>query len=146
MPDIVAVAAINTYFKLEADSTPGTYVTVSGIRSVDGPSMQATMQDITTHSQDDFWRRKLPTLLDAGALTFELVFNPTDATQDHNAGVLGYFENRTLKRSQITFPDNALTSWLASGYLTKFNVKAAVDGVLLSDSSFDISGKPTFAG
>lgn len=146
MPDIVAVAAINTYFQLESDSASGTYATVAGIRNVDGPSMAATVQDITTHSQSDYWRRKLPTLLDAGQMTFEMVFNPVDPTQDHTAGVLSYFENRTLKNARVQFPDAALTRWLASGYIIKFGIKAAVDGVLMSDCAFDISGKPTFAG
>lgn len=146
MPDIDAVAAINTYFQVESDSSPGTYVTVSGVKDINGPSISATVEDITTHSQDDPWKRKKPTLLDGGTITFDLVFNPTDQTQDHNAGVLGYFENRTEKNIRLQFPDGALTRWLAKGYFVKFGIKAAVAGVLLASVDFEVDGKPTFAG
>lgn len=142
----VAQPAINTYIKRGNAASPEVFTTVAQVRSITGPGISANVVDITTHSATDPWRTKITTLLDAGDVSFEISFIPTDATHDHTSGLLLDFENRTLRNWQMVFPDSGATTWAFQAYVSKFSVTAPVDGVLTAAISLTITGKPTFAG
>jgi predicted secreted protein len=141
----IAQPAINTYLKRGTAGSPPSFVTVAQVRSITGPSISGNVVDITTHSAVDPWRTKIVTLLDAGDVSFEISFIPTESTHDHSSGLLNDFESRTLGDWELEFPDSPHTTWGFQAYVSKFNVSAPVDGVLTAAITLTITGKPTFA-
>jgi predicted secreted protein len=142
----VAVAAINTFLKRGNAASPEVFSTVAQVRSIVGPGISGNVVDITTHSAADPWRTKIVTLLDAGDVSFDISFIPTEASHSSTTGLLADFKARTLRNWQLVFPDSVSTTWLFSGYVTKFSNSEPVDGVLLASIVITITGEPTFAG
>jgi hypothetical protein len=131
-----AIGAINTLLK--ADGT-----LIAEVRSIGGLSLSVKKVDVTTHSSSDPWSEAQATLLDAGDLTFEINYIPTDPTHDNTSGLLSFLTNRTTKAWTLTFPNAGATTWGFDGFISKFDVTAPVDNVLTAKITITATGKPT---
>jgi hypothetical protein len=138
-----ALPAFGTFLKI--DDGVGNYTTISEVKSINGLSMSAKIDDVTTHSTGTPWREKLATLLDAGTLAFQLNFIPTDATQSFSSGLLRDFANRTKRNFKVVFPNGAATTWAFAAYVADFKCDMPVDGVLVANLTLNVSGQPTLA-
>lgn len=141
-----AQPAINTLFKLGSAGCPQTFTAIANIGDMTGPGMSATVVDVTSHSTGSPWRQKIVTLLDNGDITLPLFFLPADSGHDASTGLLSVFTSRTLREYSLTFPDAAATTWYFQGFVSKFNMKAAVSGVLTADVTFTLTAQPLLAG
>ena len=134
MPD--PVGAINTLLKTDG-------VLVAEVRSINGLSLSVKSVDTTSHSSLTPWSRATPTLLDAGDLTFEINYIPTDPTHNNSSGLLSFLTNRTTKSWTLTFPDSGATTWGFDGFISKFDMTAPVDNVLTAKITITATGQPT---
>ncbi len=146
MPTAAAQPAINTLFKLGTAGCPQTFSTIANVGDYTGPSMSGTIVDVTSHSTGSPWRQKIVTLLDNGDISLPLFFIPSDSGHDASTGLLSIFTTRALREYSITFPDPAATTWYVQGYVSKFNMKAPVAGVLTADVTFTLTAEPILAG
>jgi hypothetical protein len=81
-------------------------------------------------------------LLDAGEVSFPI--NLVPASAGHKA-LIADFTGRVLTNYKITFPDAGSTPWLFPNcFMTQFNAKATIDGVLEAEITLTLSGAPTF--
>jgi predicted secreted protein len=106
--------------------------------------MKADSIDVTTHSSAaaGAWREKRPGLLDAGDVSFPI--NLVPASSGHKS-LLSDFTGRVLTNYKIVFPDSGTTAWLFPNcFMTQFNAKATIDGVLEAEITLTLSGAPTF--
>jgi len=133
-----AIGAINTLLKAN-----GTLV--AEVRSISGPGITVKMVDVTSHSSSVPWTETVPTLLDAGDLTFEINYIPSEPTQNNSAGLLSFLTGRALTAWTLTFPDSGATTFSFNGYVSKFDITAPVDNVLTAKMTISITGQPTLA-
>jgi hypothetical protein len=88
----------------------------------------------------------MPTLIDAGELTFDVNFIPTNATQSQSTGLLKDLKNRTKRNWQLVFPDGSSTTWAFAAYVTGFQISAPPDDLLGASVTLRLTGQPTLAG
>jgi predicted secreted protein len=139
-----ALSAYGTKLKLGNGGTPTeTFATVAEVKSINGASMTAEVIDVTTHSTGSPWREKIPSLLNAGTLTFDINYVPTDPTHDETTGLLGLFMNRTVRNWHLVFPDEDLTMFVFRGFVSNFEPSEPIDDVLSASITIEISGAIT---
>jgi len=138
-----AISSFATYLKLGDGGTPEAFTTIAEVMDISGPELSADTEEVTSHSSTDGWKEKIITLLDGGDVTFELNFIPTGATHSYAAGLLKDLANRTRRNFQHVFPNVGATTWSFSAYVTKFPVRAPVNGVLRVPVTLTLTGKPT---
>lgn len=144
-----SLAATNIILAVQEISSPSSYQTLAQVRKLTGPTLSATVQDTSNHSNSRPWRTRKPTLLDVGDVVADLNFIPTEGTQSGSAtdGIIKIFKNRELRTWRITFPDSAATQWLFDAYVTKIGpIEAAVDGILTAQVTLSGNDQPTLNG
>jgi hypothetical protein len=147
-----AQPAINTVLKIGNEGSPMVFNSIANIGDLTGPTMMATVVDVTSQSSGAPWAQKVVTLLDNGDITLPLFFIPSSAGSDgipatpegHNGtnGLLSVFTQRQLRAYQLVFPDGPATTYNFQGYISKFSFKAPVKGVLTADCTFTFTGEP----
>lgn len=145
VPALPAVVAINTLLQLGDGASPEVFSTIANVSSIDGLQLSANVVDITSHSTAVPWRQKITTLLDAGDLTTTLFFDPKST--GHQL-LLTIFQEKTgnqgLRTYKIVFPESGAPKYVFLAYISKFSMKAPVDGVLTADLTFTATNNPNF--
>jgi len=142
-----ALPAINTLLKLGNGASPEVFTTIANVSSITGLQLSANVVDVTSHSTAIPWRQKITTLLDAGDLTFDLFFIPSDTGHQQ---LLTIFQEKNgttdgLRNYQLWFPDGVPTKYQFAAYISKFSLTEAVDNVVRAAVTFTATGKPNFA-
>ena len=140
-----ALGAYSTLLKRGDGGNPETFTAIAEVNSISGPSFALDTTEVTHMESPGAWKEFIPTLLDAGELSFEINFIPTDSTHSYAAGLLSDMVNRTLRNFQLVFPDTGNTTWTFSAYVTGFDLDASVDGKLGASVTLRITGQPTLA-
>lgn len=124
-------------------SSPDVFTQAAEITSISGPARSAQSVDVThLNSPNDYMEYK-PGMLDAGEVTIEGRWIPTNATLNTDAdGLLNLFEARTTRTFKIDWPDGSDTQFEA--FITSFepNVGGHSEPVNLS-VGLKCTGKPT---
>ncbi len=121
--------AKGTQVKISDVASPATYVSISEVRSVTGPTVKPKIVDITTHDTPGFWARKLAVLNEAGDVSFAVNFDPSDATQAFATGMWNQLIGLVKTGWSIIFP-NSVGHLNFAGYLGQHEFDAPVDNVL----------------
>lgn len=143
----LALGAIGTAIYYGNGMSPQTYTQFTNAASYTGPGMTSTVVDVTNNNTTAPWRQKVVTLLDPGTLTFDMYFIPSDT--GHKA-ILALYTTRGLNTAQnpiplkVVFADVAQTSWLFSGFISKFSIVAGVADVVKAQVEIVMTGAPTF--
>ena len=137
----IAVPAINTLLQYGDGNSPPAYTTVANVSDINGLSLAATVQDVTSHSTTVPWREKITTLLDAGDLTTKVYFVPDDA--GHRL-LLSFFTARDQVSWRLVFPDQDATKYTFQGYISKFSQSEPVAGVIEAAMTITATGQPNF--
>ena len=132
--------------------SPAIYNTIANVGDITGPSISATVVDVTSHSSAAPWRQKIPTLLDPGTISCKLFFVPgsngsfgvpnTPFGLNGTNGLLSVFKARTLNPYSLTFTDG--TVYYFNAYCTKFSEVAMVAGVYEATVEFVVTGTPDY--
>jgi predicted secreted protein len=137
-------AAKGTLLKKQNTGSPAGYTTIAQIfGGPDGPSYSADELDVTDHSSAGGFREFIAGLKDAGEVSGELHFDPSNGTHDDATGLIGELEDGSVKNYQILFPDSSTVTFAA--IVTAFEPSAPVDGKLTASFTLKVSGKPTWA-
>lgn len=134
------------------DPAGGTsYTTIARIRDLGGPSISRTDIEVADRSMTSYYKEYLGGMNDAGALSFDLTWDPIgDSThaQASGTGLLSDFE--TSQCTQATWQwqldgCGGTATMTFSGYLNSFEANAPLEDVLQASVGVKISGKPTLA-
>lgn len=141
-----AISSFGTLLQLGDGATPTeVFTTIAEVRDISGPALEATEHDVTSHSSSGAYGESIPGRLDAGELSFEINYVPTEGTHDATTGLLDEFVNRRRSNYKLVFPDGGSTTWQFSAYVRRFEPLAPVDGVLRANVTIRIVGQPTLA-
>src|SRR5579863_6754074 len=79
-----ALSVIGLQIAISANTSPANFFVLLNATDFKLPSKAETV-DVTNFG--DLWRRRIPTLLDMGSITFKIFWMPTEAT--HHNGIDG---------------------------------------------------------
>ena len=127
-----------------ANAGAGAYVTIADVLDISGPSLARDALDVTSHDATEGWRDFIYGLKDAGEVTFDVLFDPTEPTHKNAQGGLLFelAQGTAAQQFQITWPDGT-TTWTFNGLVTGFEPGAPVEDKLTASVTIKISGKPT---
>lgn len=141
-----AFSGYQTLLKIGDGGGTEAFTTIAEVTKIGGPKFKLDTKDVTSHSSTGAWREFIPTLLDAGEVSIDGNFIPTNATQSQTSGLLKDMKNRTKRNFQIVLSDTGGTTWSFAAFVTGFEVSAPVDGELSFAATLKITGAPTLAG
>jgi predicted secreted protein len=141
-----AIAGYGCLLKIGDGGTSETFTTIAEVTDISGPKFSADTTEVTSYSSTAAWKERIPTLIDAGEVSFKINFIPTNATHSQTAGLLKDFKGRLKRNFQLLFSDTSPTTWSFAAYVTGFEVSEPLDGQLAADVTLSITGAPTLAG
>ena len=139
---MAGVTSFGTLLKAGNAASPEGFTTIANLGDIDGPELATNMEDVTSHDSTSGYDEVMPDgVLGVGEISFELNYDPANATHKNSAGGVIYaWANKTKRNYQLVYSGG---TWAFSGYVTKFTPKAAVRGVLKADVSIKPTGTPT---
>ena len=138
-----AVSAYGTLLKIGDGGGPETFTTLAEVKSIDGPTMETEVIDVTTHSSAAAgpFREKLAGLIDAGEVTFELNLVPNNAQHD---SLRADQTARTKRNFELWFPGSGSADVEFEAVVTNFPLSFPVDGPIESSVTLTITKAPVF--
>jgi len=140
-----AVSSFGTLLKIGDGGDPESFTTIAEVKDISGPSLSLATEEVTNHSSPAGFREYTGTLLDAGEVTFDINFIPTDSTHNASTGLIADMVNRTKRNFQLVFPDAGNTTWQFTALVTGFELSEPVEGTLSASVTLRITGQPTLA-
>lgn len=130
--------------KLQAGdgSSPESFTDIAEVTSISGPGLSAESVDLTHLNSPNNYMEFKAGMKNAGEVTMEGRWIPTDATlNDDSGGLLEQFEAQTTDTYKMLFPDGS--DFTFSAFITAFepNIGGHSDPVNLS-VTFKVTGKP----
>lgn len=139
-----AIAGPGFLIQMGDGAAPENFTTVSEAKDLTGPTFKVDVTDVTNQSSPGGYEEKMPSIKRSGDATFDVHFQPSDATHDANTGLLAALNNRTLKNWRITIPNTA-KMWRFAGYVTGLQAKMPVAGVMTGSITISIVGQPVLS-
>jgi predicted secreted protein len=134
--------AKGTILQLSDIASPPSYVAVSQVRSITGPTVKPKIVDVTAHSTPGFWAAKLAVLIEAGDISFEMNYDSADASHAFATGFWNQMVGLVQSGLKMIFPNSAGTLvW--KGYVAQHEFSAPVDNVLIAKMQIAINGAIT---
>lgn len=135
-----AVSSHGTLLKVGDGADPEVFTTIAEVQDISGPEMSLSMEDATSHDSGG-WREEIPTLLEAGDITFDINYY-ADETQE----ILEQAQyNRARLNFQMVVPMDTPVTKEFSGYVTGFGFNAPVEGIFRASVTIRVSGAVTTA-
>lgn len=117
-----------------------TFAAIANIRNIDGPTIGREYIDATHHASSGGYRERRPSFKDAGQVSFDILFDPAQATHE---GLLTDYENDTLRNFKSVFTDTSSTEWSYAAYVSGFSIAAPIDDMLTAAVTLDVTGAIT---
>lgn len=112
-------------------------VTIAYVYSISGPG--TTVGTVESTDLSDTWRSYLPTVTDGGEVSFEIHYDPDQATHTTLNALLG---TPAIEDWDITFADTSTISF--DGILTGFEKSGMeVDGIVTASITIKVDGEVT---
>lgn len=134
-------AAFGTTLGMDISSSTS-FTALAQIRDISGPSLAKGTAETTHRNSTGRWRTFVSTLRDGGEITFDLVFDPDDAS---HALMLTAFEENNGQNFRVTFPDATPATWTFLGEITAFEPSAPMEDALTASVTIKVSGAITRA-
>jgi hypothetical protein len=138
-----AISSFGVLVKKGDGGSPEVFATIAELLDIEGPSLELDTEEVTSHASTDGWAEYIGTILDAGEVTFDVNYVPTNATHNASTGLIKDMVNRTKRNFQIVFSDSGNTTWAFTALVTKMGPAAPVRGALRGSVTLRITGKPT---
>lgn len=140
-----AISSFGTLLKIGDGEVEEEFTTIAEVTNIAGPNLSQETIDVTSHSSTERWREFIAGLLDAGEVSFDINFIPTENTHKLSTGILGDMVAGTKRNFELVFPDGGSTTWSFAAIITAFEPSEAIDDKLAASISLKLSGKPTLA-
>lgn len=123
--------------ELNVTSTTGTLI-IGQIRSISGPNSEAADVDTTTLDSSTNYRTFIPGLIDPGAVTFDVIFDPTTTAMKR---LNDYHDGRLVKTFAVTHPTTTVTQSF-SAYVKSLGQEIPLDDVVTRPVTLKVTGDP----
>jgi len=140
-----AIHAQGTLLQRGDGLSPEGFTTIAEVGSISGPTMQADLIEVTNHSSVGRFREYIQGLKDGGELTFDLYYQPNEATHRKSTGVLGDWDTGVRRNYRLRFPVTPAVDWILPGVVTNFEIGAEVDSALTASVTLKVVSAPTLA-
>ena len=140
-----AISAFGTLLKIGDGGGSENFTTIAEVTNISGPGFALETTEVTNHSSTGGWREYIATLLDAGEVSFDINFIPTEATHSYSSGLIKDMVNKTKRNFKLVFPNAGNTTWTFSAFVTSFEPAAATDAQLSASVTLKITGQPTLS-
>lgn len=128
--------------RLQYNDGAGVWRDIAGCRDISGPSMSADTIDVTSHSSPDRFREFRSSLKDPGELTFELIFDPEDLT--NQAFLLDLFNSQEVTSFRLIYATENSKTWQMQGLVTNFEPDNPTEGAITASTTIKITGRVLF--
>ena len=126
--------------------TSGAGTAIAQIQTISGPALALDTEDVTSHDSTNAWEEVVGTILRSGELSFDIVYDPANATHAASgSGLLADLEGRASTTYTLVFPDSGATEWVFVAFVTGFEPDAPHDGALTAACTLKLTGDPTLA-
>jgi predicted secreted protein len=132
-----------TLVQVERVNGSGVFVTIAEVLDVDGPGFAADPVEATHQLSPSNWMEFIPGLKDGGEVGFDIQLNPTDPTHDLASGVLGFFNDQTVRNWRIVLPDPATTTWTLPAFVSGYEPSLPVEDKMTAAITLKVAGAPT---
>jgi len=122
----------------DMDSNP-TFTEIANVTSISGPSISRNVYDTTAHDSPDAYMEFIGGLKDGGELSFELNWDPENATHE---ALFSDLNDIVPRDYNLVLPQDIAT-FAMTAILTAFDVGLPVDDKLTASVTYKITGKPT---
>ncbi len=122
------------------------FTTIAGVKDISGPATNRDLEEVTSHSSPNGYEEFVPTIKRSGEVTFDLNFDPTNATHGTAAtGLAGKVHADTPTDFRLVFPRIGTNGyrWTFSAFVTGFETSAPVAGVFGASVTRKVTGAPT---
>lgn len=136
--------AHGTLLKMSDGLTTPTFTTVAQVRDIRGPSMTRGIDANPDHDMTGGIDKIADALYDGGQVSFDIAWDPQNATHSSTTGLRAALRAGTLKDFKIVFPDTDTSEIAFSAYVTECTPDAPVNnGMLTCSVTLEISGDVT---
>ncbi len=133
--------AFGALLQYEDSGSPGTFINVAEIKDISGPGESLDTVDATTHSSPSATREFLAGLLDPGEVSFSIAYDPEDASGQ--AFMIAALRTRELNNFRIVSKTTNDAFREFEGFVTGFEPKDPVEGIIEADFSIKVTGAVT---
>ena len=125
-------------------SSPETFEPIANASEIKLPTI-AEVVDVTNFG--DFWRRRIPTLLDMGKINFKIFWEMEEPTHNNSTpyGLRYLLVNKLLRDWQINYPNGTYPNTSTDAfpaYVTMFEVTGSIGKVFEGAIELSNSGQP----
>lgn len=144
MPATVAYSGPG--FKLQLGSAAGdsgVFTTVAAVKDISGPNITFDINDITNQDSPDGYEEIIPSLAHGGEVDFDCIYDPDNATQDEDSGLIWLANNKTKRGYRVLLQTPSQAYWSFDAYCVGVQYKGPVTNVETLTIKLRITGKPT---
>jgi len=131
--------------KMGNAATPEVFTALAEVLGISGPGLSMEAVDTTHATSTNAWKTYIAGLLDAGELSVDLAFLPSDGTQDETTGLISKMVGRAAVNFEMVFPNTAGTEWSFPCLITSFEPTVPIEDRMTASVTLKISGEPTLA-
>jgi hypothetical protein len=130
-----------------ADATGGSghYTTIHEVKEIKALPLSVDIFDVTNQSSPGGYEEVVPTIRRSGETSFDVNFDPNDATHDSITGLQFLLNSKTKRGYQLLLPSpysGNVPQWF--GFVVGFDITAPVAGVLMAACKIKVTGQPTW--
>lgn len=142
----MAISGHGTLIARAPAATPFVFTDIAEMKDVTLPSLMRNVFPAETQNLNI--DTKAVGMLRRGQAKIDVNFLPQDGTHDHLTGLIKAIttEPPPFEGYRFTLPAPSNLVWLASGFVTNFELKAPVDGLFSGSFTLDFSGKMWIGG
>jgi hypothetical protein len=122
----------------------GHFTTITEVKEIKALPLSVDVTDVTNQSSPGGYEEVVPTIRRSGETTFDVNYQPYDATHNNTTGLQYYLNQKTKLTFQMIIPNQAggavMPYW--TGYVTGFDIDAPVSGVLTASVKVKVTGAP----
>lgn len=135
----MALNSQNTILRIGDGEVSETFTAIAEVKRINGLSLKADVAD-SSHLGSK-WRRFIATIRDGGDVSFDLNFDPAEAT--HLALIQSLLDNDEGSNFELEFPDDAGSTWEFPAVVTAFNVNTSTADLISASCTLKVNGAPT---
>ena len=142
---MTATASYGAELQMGDGATPTeAFTAVGGVKDISGPAISRDLFETTSHDATDGYETHVPTIKRSGEVTFDINWDPSDATHDMSTGI-GAKVNADDPTNFLLIYARIGYQWAFAGYVTKFDTKAPVAGIHGASVTIKITGAPVLS-
>lgn len=133
------LGAINTLLQYGNGASPEVWTTVVNVGDISGFDLKMAHVKTTSHSTGNPWDTKVPTVGDAGQLSFPVFYIPQSSS---HAFLLNEIANRIIRPWRMVWALSGGVAWQCDGFIVGVKGEAKVADVEKAMLTIELTGDP----